>query len=111
MNQLETFKLLTGCKEDSLALHLIESTIEDILVETNRSIIPTALVNTVVDIAVVKYNRIGMEGDASRSEAGLSISFDSLPDYIRKKVQSFRLGRVCGHAFEQKTNEDNGSQI
>ena len=100
----DAIKKLTGCSEDEAILFasLAES---DILRETNRSYVPDALIYTQIDIAVIRYNRQGTEGEISRSEGAISSSFESLPDYIVKAVRSKRLAGVGGHAFESKADK------
>lgn len=100
----EAVKRLTGCSEEEAALFL-ELAEQDILRETNRNSIPSCLLSAQIDIAVIRYNRMGTEGETSRSEGGISTSFESLPDYILKTVRSQRLAGVGGYAFEKKSVE------
>lgn len=101
---VEAIKTLTGCTEVEANVYagLAE---QDILRETNRSYVPDTLVSVQIDIAVIRYNRQSAEGETSRSEGGISSSFESLPDYIVKAVRNKRLAGVGGHAFEKKPIE------
>lgn len=101
----DTVKRLTGCSEEDaiMQLELAES---DILRETNRTHIPSSLLSVQVDIAVIRINRQGSEGESGRSQGGVNVSFESLPDYVKKLVREKRLAGVGGHAFEQKQDAD-----
>lgn len=102
---VEAVKRLTGCSDEDaeLQLDLAES---DILRETNRTHIPSSLLSAQIDIAVIRINRQGSEGESGRSQGGITTSFESLPDYLIKLVRSQRLAGVGGYAFEQKQNAD-----
>ena len=106
---VEAVKRLTGCSDEDaeLQLELAES---DILRETNRTHIPSSLLSAQIDIAVIRINRQGSEGETGRSQGGITTSFDSLPEYLIKLIRSQRLAGVGGHAFEQKQNADVSSK-
>ena len=57
------------------------------------------------DWAVVAYNRLGMQGETSRSEGGISSAFAEIPKEIEETIKRYRLGRVRGHAYEKKPDE------
>ncbi len=97
----ELFQQMTGCTDDEAELYisLAES---DILRETNRTVIPSKLYSALIDIAVIRFNRQGSEGETNRSQGGVSVTFESLPGYIQKSVREHRLAGVGGRAFEQK---------
>ncbi|MCI9312681.1 MAG: phage head-tail adapter protein [Erysipelotrichaceae bacterium] len=101
MDVIEAIQSLTGCSEKDAEM-FAELAKSDILRETRRTYVPDSLLSTQIDIAVIRYNRRGVEGEASRSEGSLSSSFESLPDYIVALVRSERLAGVGGHAFEKK---------
>lgn len=75
----------------------------------HRSVLPDALVTSVGDAALVAYNRLGTEGEASRSEGGESYSFIELPDRFYKLWKSYRLARVGGHAYESESDSNTES--
>ncbi len=97
----DAVKRLTGCTQEEAEL-FAEMAASDIMRETNRSFVPDTLLTAQIEIAVIRYNRRGMEGEVSRSEGSITSSFDSLPDYIVKLVRSKRLAGVGGYAFENK---------
>ncbi len=106
---IEAVKHLTGCSDEEakLQLELAES---DILRETNRTHIPSSLLSAQIDIAVIRINRMGNEGETGRSQGGISVTFDLLPDYIIKTVRSQRLAGVGGYAFESAKSDDLSSE-
>lgn len=97
----ESVKQLTGC-DDITATTQLELAENDILRETNRTHIPSSLLSLQVDIAVIRINRMGSEGETSRSQGSVSTSFEDLPAFIKKSVRNHRLAGVGGHAFESK---------
>lgn len=101
MDVIKAIQNLTGCSQDDAEL-FADLAKEDILRETNRTYVPSTLISAQIDIAVIRYNRRGVEGEASRSEGAISSAFESLPDYIIKMVRSKRLAGVGGYAFEKK---------
>lgn len=105
MDVIKAVQTLTGCNEDEAKL-FADLAEKDILRETNRTYVPAVLLSAQIDIAVIRFNRRGMEGEASRSEGSLSSSFESLPDHIVKLVRSKRLAGVGGYAFEKKQSQD-----
>ncbi len=105
MKVIDAIQSLTGCSEKDAEL-FAELAKHDILRETNRSYVPESLLSAQIDIAVIRYNRRGMEGETSRSESVLSSSFESLPNHIVALVRSERLAGVGGYAFEKKQSEN-----
>lgn len=80
--------------KDSLIHQLIEDATEDILVYTNLSELPTGLESTVRELAIIYFNRLGMEGQTSHSEGGITIGVNEMPDTIMKRLRRYRkLGR------------------
>lgn len=100
----QAVKVMTGCSEEEAELYA-DLAEQDILRETNRTVVPSFLLSAQIDIAVIRFNMQGTEGETSHSQGGVSVSFESLPEYIQKTVRSQRLAGVGGHAFEKKTNE------
>lgn len=67
---------------------------------TCRSSILDGMMTSVGDLAVWMYNRMGTEGEASRSEGGESYSFEEAPRRIYDILKLYRLARVGGKAHE-----------
>lgn len=103
--QLNAFKTFTGCDDDTLANTLLEVAKNSILAETNRKEMILQLETAQLELAMVMYNRLGTEGEASRSEGGISISYAEMPSRVQNAINAYRLVRIGGHAFEKKSTE------
>lgn len=87
---------------------VIEDAAEFVCVYTNRAVVSDDLLYTVGDLAIVKINRLGVEGDASRSEAGESYTFEAAPAHIFTLLNKRRIAKVGGYNAVQETqDEDN----
>ena len=106
MTDLEMLKKITGESDEELLSLLLTMTEEKVLSLANRSKIIFPLKPAVRDWAVVAYNRLGMQGETSRSEGGISSAFAEIPKEIDETIKRYRLGRVCGHAYEKKSDEE-----
>lgn len=92
--QLDKVKISLGIKDelqDEEILLLVEDTENDVLIWTNRTTLPTALLSVVRQIAIIRYNMQGIEGQTSHSEGGVSRSFDELPKSVVDTLVQFRL--------------------
>lgn len=87
--------LLPGANPALLAL-LLGDAQADVLTWTNRRTIPTGLESAVRQLVVLRYNKVGIEGQTSHSEGGVSRSFADLPPDLRQTIGSFRLLKVVG---------------
>ncbi len=85
---------------------LVEDAEAYILAYTGRNTLPSQLLTTTGDLAVVAYNRLGTEGDAARSEGGESYTFDSAPPHIYSILKMYRLARVSGKYYEKESQTD-----
>lgn len=102
MDRLDKIKLLTKCDDDDLLYLLLEQAEAFVMNYTGRKVFPSELEQIVCDIAVINYNRMGTEGESSRSEGGISISIDEAPKHIYSVLNKYRLARVSGNVFEKK---------
>lgn len=107
MTDVQILSKITGESDEELLSLLLEISEERILALTNRSTITPGLKGAVRDYAVIAYNRMGMEGETSRSEAGISSAFVEIPKNIQDVINQNRLARVSGHAYEKKSDETN----
>ena len=83
----ERFQILRGTDDDAgLAQVLLEDSKNDILSYCNLDELPDALIGLQVGLAVKRLNRMGTEGETSRSEGGVSHSFGDLIDEDAKKT-------------------------
>ncbi|MCY9513311.1 phage head-tail connector protein [Paenibacillus apiarius] len=103
MSQLEKLKIMLGIKkddesqDDDLTL-LLEDVATDLLTWTNRTKLPSDLESVQRQIAVIRYNMQGVEGQTAHSEGGVSRSFDDLPQSIRDVINQRRLLKVVCYA-------------
>lgn len=101
MTQLEKLKLQLGIAEsnkDGLLTMLLADVETDLLTWCNRSTLPAGLEPTQRQIAVIRYNMMGIEGQTSHSEGGVSRSFEELPQGIRSTISQFRFAKVARYA-------------
>lgn len=97
---IERVKLLTGEEREDLIEAYLEEAEDFVKGYTNRSVIITPLEKAVRDLAVIALNRMGTEGESSRSEGGESYSFESAPRQIYDLLNRYRLARVGGITYE-----------
>lgn len=94
MTQIEKLKIrLEIAKNDESKDELLTTLLEDaqgeILDYCNRDTLPTRAEGLQRDLAIIYYNRQGSEGEASRSEGGVSVSYE-IPSNIKDKLKSYR---------------------
>ncbi len=79
---------------DSLAVSLLEGANETLLALTNRTVLPIGMRGALVRLAVIRFNRLGLEGETQRKEGSLSVSIEGLPDDLLTEIKAWRVGRV-----------------
>lgn len=105
MTDIEKLKKLTGESDDMLLSLLLEEATAFVLSYTGRTKIVTGLEKAVRDLAVIALNRMGTEGEASRSGGGESYSFDNAPKHVYDTLDRYRLARIGGKTYEAKTEQ------
>ena len=105
MTDIEKMKKLTGESDDILLSLLLEEATAFVLSYTGRTKIATGLEKAVSDLAVIALNRMGTEGEASRSGGGESYRFDNAPKHIYDTLDRYRLARIGGRTYEAKTEQ------
>jgi len=65
-----------------------------LLAFTGRMTLPGALETALVQLAVVLYNRRGIEGQTAHSEGGVSRSMEGIPQEILHQAAPYRLARI-----------------
>ena len=102
--ELEKLKSLTGESDEAVLSSLILRAENIILSETNRDKLTPALERLVPEIVIELYNRSGSEGEKSRSEGGISVTYSEsgLSTGVLQRVRMHRLARVAGHVFEKE---------
>lgn len=91
----------TGCKYQEEAKGYLEEAEMFILSETRRTKMIPQLEFAKFQLSIILYNRSGSEGETSRSEGGISITFEDIPQNMKKMISQYRLARSGGHAFEK----------
>lgn len=106
MTDVERLKILTGESDERLLSLLLEDAEAFVLSYTNRTKIISGLEKAVRDLAVIALNRMGAEGETSRSEAGESYNFNDAPKYVYDVLNRYRLVRCGGHAHEAQQSAE-----
>lgn len=106
MTQLEKLKIrlgIGGNTEDELLNMLLEDAEGEILDFTNRDNLPIKAEVLQRELAITYYNRMGSEGESSRSEGGVSVSYSTeIPESIKKRLLAFRRLKIVGVANANK---------
>lgn len=100
MTDFERIKILTGERDEELVEVVLEDAKDWVLAYTGRKKMIPELKKTVRDLAVVAINRMGTEGESSRTGAGESYNFDNAPKQIYDVLNRYRLARVGGMTYE-----------
>ncbi len=76
--------------EDALLLSLLSDAAALICALTWRKEVPPELENAQVRLAVVFFNRMGMEGETDHAEGDIRRSAEGLPSDLRREIFAFR---------------------
>ena len=102
---IERVQTLTGETDEDLIEILLDDAEAFVLSYTNRTRLKTGLEKAVRDLAVIALNRMGTEGEKSRSEGGESYTFDDAPKQIYDTLNRYRLARVGGKTYEAEKKQ------
>lgn len=102
---IERIQTLTGEKDEDLIEILLDDAEAFVLSYTNRTRLKTGLEKAVRDLAMIALNRMGTEGEKSRSEGGESYTFDDAPKQIYDTLNRYRLARVGGKTYEAEKKQ------
>lgn len=93
MTQLEKLKIRLGADVDETLLGvLLEDAESEILDYTNRTELLPRMEGLQRELVIEYYNRQGSEGETSRSEGGVSVSYSTeIPEKIKSRLIAFRL--------------------
>lgn len=93
--KLAALKLrLPDANNDELLQSLLAEAGAAILNYTGRDEIPKGLNYVQIKLAAIAYNRMGIEGEISHSEGGISIGLESMPDNIKREIAPYRLAKT-----------------
>ena len=70
---------------------LLDNATAYVLAVTNRRELPKALEPATVQIALLMYNRQGIEGESGHSEGGVSRTLIDMPDTLTQQLLAYRL--------------------
>ena len=91
---------IPGATDDALLTDLLDEAGAFIRSYTNRSVIPPDLEPAQIRLAVILYNRMGMEGESSHSEGSVTHIADALPPDLRHWLNFGRVARTPTAAAE-----------
>ncbi|MCI6276833.1 MAG: phage head-tail connector protein [Clostridium sp.] len=101
MTQLEKLKIRLPDAEDALLNQLLEDAENDILDYTNRNVLLPKMEGLQRELAIIYYNRMGSEGETSRSEGGISVSYE-MPQSIKDRLKAYRRLKAVSIVESQK---------
>lgn len=101
MTQLEKLKIRLPDADDNLLTQLLEDAENDILDYTNRNVLLPRMESLQRELAIIYYNRLGSEGEISRSEGGISVSYE-MPQSIKDRLKSYRRLKAVSMIENQK---------
>lgn len=80
--------------EDLLLDELLSQAELLILNYTGQPALPDRLIPVQLQLALIAYNRLGMEGESWRHEGGLSVRVEDLPRGLLCQLRPYRLLRL-----------------
>ena len=108
MTTLDKLLILLGnpceCNAETaeVCLSMAEDAVKDY---TGRPEVPKGAESIVIKLAVIMYNRLGSEGEAARSEGGISQTFcTDIPDDIKRQL-AYNYPRKVGVIESDETHE------
>lgn len=87
---------LPDADNTDLLTDLLEDAGEFIKSYTGRSCVPASLTCVQLHLAIVFYNRMGMEGELEHGEGGIERRAEYIPEDIRRQLNPFRLVKGVG---------------
>ena len=96
MEELEKLKLrldidLSDTSKDVLLNQVLVDAQAEILDYCNRDTLLEKLNPLVRELAIIYYNRMGSEGESSRSEGNISVSYvNDMPENIKARLKAYR---------------------
>jgi len=94
LDRLKRRLALPDPDRDELLDDLLEDAENMVRGYTGRPKRPLPLDGVVIELAAGSYNRLGLEGQTSQSEGGVSFGIDGLPKHLKSLLDMYRLVRV-----------------
>lgn len=103
MMQVDKLLLRLPDIDINLAFQLLEDAESEILDFCNRSVLLKNMEPLQRELAIVYYNRMGSEGESSRSEGGVSVSYPTeIPERLKVRLLRYKRLKAVGIANENK---------
>lgn len=101
--QIDKLKVRLNEEDTALLEQLLEDAETEILDYCNRDVLLPRMIGLQRELAIVYYNRLGSEGESSRSEGGVSVSYSTdIPENIKRRLNSYRRLKAVRLANENK---------
>lgn len=101
--QVEKLKVRLNEEDTDLLEQLLEDAETEILDHCNRDVLLPRMLGLQRELAIIYYNRLGSEGESSRSEGGVSVSYSTdIPENIKRRLSSYRRLKAVKLANENK---------
>lgn len=85
---------IPDAQDEQLLADLISEAADMICAYTLRESVPEKLNGAMLEIAVMLFNRMGMEGELSHSEGSVQRSVEGLPEGIRRQLNPWRRAKA-----------------
>ncbi|EOL45816.1 phage head-tail connector protein [Enterococcus caccae] len=93
--QLERKLNITDEKAKQVLSDDLADSLTDVLDYCNRDTLIGNMITSVKDLFIIRYNQEGNEGETSRSEGGVSQTFETgIPLKIRSKLNRYRVASM-----------------
>ena len=101
--QVEKLKARLNEEDTALLEQLLEDAEAEILDYCNRDVLLPRMLGLQRELAIIYYNRLGSEGESSRSEGGVAVSYSTdIPENIKRRLNSYRRLKAVRLANENK---------
>lgn len=87
-------KAADSTDEDGLLCDLLDEAEAFVKGYTRRRAVPEALAPLVCELAAGSYQRLGLEGQQSHTEGGVTLTLEGLSDRQRRQLEAYRLAIV-----------------
>ena len=89
--QIDKLKVRLNEEDTVLLEQLLEDAEAGMLDYCKRDVLLPRMLGLQRELAIVYYNRLGSEGESSRSEGGVSVSYSTdIPENIKRRLNSYR---------------------
>lgn len=101
--QVEKLKVRLNEEDTDLLEQLLEDAEAEILDYCNRDVLLPRMLGLQRELAIIYYNRLGSEGESSRSEGGVSVSYSTdIPENIKRRLGKYVRLKAVRLANENK---------